>query len=70
MEAGFRIGALLLAQFLEDVLNLANLVLRALARVHVGDVDDGFFLRLQHLDDFVGVGGRVEDVADIELLEV
>jgi hypothetical protein len=33
-------------------------------------VDDGLFLRVEDRDYFVGVVRRVEDVADIELLEI
>jgi len=33
-------------------------------------VDDGLFLRVEDRDYFFGVVRRVEDVADIELLEI
>ena len=70
LEAGRRVDALPLAQLLDDVLHLLDLVLRALARVDVRDVDDRLLGRVEHLQDVVDVGAGVEEVADVELLQV
>ena len=70
LETRFRIGALPFAELFEDVLDLLDLVPEGFPRIDVGDVDDGLLLRIQDLDDFVGVAVGVEDVADVELLEV
>ena len=64
------VDALPLAQRLDDVLDLPHLVLRAFARIDVGDVDDGLLGRVEHLQDVVDVGAAVEEVADVELLQV
>ena len=58
------------AQRLDDVLHLLDLVLRALARIDVGDVDDRLLRRVQHLQNVVGVGVRIEEIADVELLQI
>jgi hypothetical protein len=52
------------------VLHLAHLVLRALARIDVGNVDDGLLGRVEDVEDVVDVRPAVEEVADVELLEV
>ena len=70
LEAGRGVGALPLAQLLDDVLDLPDLVLRALARIDVRDVDDRLLGRVEHLQDVVDVGARVEEIADVELLQV
>ena len=70
MKARFGIGALPFAQFLNDVLHFADLVLGALAGVDVGNVQDGFLFGVEHLHDGVGVVTRIEVVANVELLEV
>ena len=41
-----------------DFVGLAQLVLSALARVDVGDVDDGFLVGVEHLHDGVECSGR------------
>ena len=58
------------AQRLDDVLHLLDLVLRALARIDVGDVDDRLLGRVQYLQNVVGVGVRIEEVTDVELLQI
>ena len=58
------------AQRLDDVLHLLDLVLRALARIDVGDVDDRLLGRIQYLQNVVGVGVRIEEIADVELLQI
>ena len=57
MKARFGIGALPFAQFLNDVLHFADLVLGAFARVDVGNVQDGFLVGVEHLHDGVGSWG-------------
>ena len=56
LEAGRGVGALPLAQLLDDVLDFLDLVLRALARIDVRDVDDRLLGRVEHLQDVVGIG--------------
>ena len=70
LEAGGGVGALPLAQRLDDVLHLPDLVLRALARIDVGDVDNSLLGRVQHGEYVVGIGAGIEEVADVEPLEV
>ncbi len=70
LEAGRRVDALPLAQRLDDVLDLAHLVLRALARIDIGDVDDGLLCRVEHLEDVIDIRPAVKEVADVELLQV
>ena len=55
LEAGRGVGALPIAQLLDDVLDLPDLVLRALARIDVRDVNDRLLARIQHLQDVVGI---------------
>ena len=59
-----------LAQLADDVLDLLDLVLGALAGVDVGDVDDGLLGRVEHLQDVVDIRAAIEEVADVEALEV
>ena len=70
LEPGSRIGALPVAELLDDVLDLADLVLGALARVDVGDVDDRLLVRVEHPQDVVGIVPRVEEIADVEPLQI
>ena len=56
LKAGRRVGALPFAQFLDDVFDLLDLVLRALARIDVRDVDDRFLGGVEHLQNVVGIG--------------
>ena len=70
LEAGRGVGALPFAQLLDDVLHLPDLVLRAFARIDVGDVDDRLLGRVEHLEDVIGVGPDVEEIADVELLQI
>ncbi|MNN08175.1 hypothetical protein D3C81_1210250 [compost metagenome] len=70
LEACHRVDALPLTQFLDDVLHLPDLVLGAFSGVHVRDVDDGFLGGVEHLEDVVGVGARVEVVTDVQFLQV
>ena len=52
------------------MLHLAHLVLRALARIDVGNVDDGFLGWVEHRKDVVDVGAAVEEVADLQVLQM
>jgi hypothetical protein len=56
LEAGHGIGALPLAKFFNDVLDLFYLVLGALARVDARDMDDRFFRQVENFQDVVGIG--------------
>jgi len=55
LEARHRVSALPHTQLLDDVLHLTDLVLGALTGVYVGDVENGLFVRVEHLEDVVGV---------------
>ena len=70
MKAGHRIGALPFAKRVEDVLDLAMLVLGAFARVHIRDVQDGLLRGVQHPQDVVDIGAVVEEIADVEVLQI
>src|SRR5581483_1136234 len=69
LEPGLLVHALPFTQGFDDVLHLPHLVLRALARIHVGDMDDSFLARIEHLEDVIDVGTRIEKIADVELLQ-
>ena len=51
MKASVGVHALPRTQAVHDLVHLALLVLQALTRIHVGDVDDGFECWVQHLVD-------------------
>ena len=70
LEAGRRVDALPFTQRLDDVLHFPHLVLRALARIDVRDVNDGLLGRVEDVEDVIDVRPAVEKVADVELLEV
>ena len=70
LESGRGVDSLPFAERADDVLHLLHLVLRALARIDVGDVDDGLLGRVEHLEDVIDVRAAVEEIADVELLEV
>ena len=57
-------------QRLDDVLHFPHLVLRALARIDIRDVDDGLLVGIEDVEDVIDVRPAVEEVADVELLEV
>ena len=69
MEAGVGVHTLPRTQAVHDLVHLALLVLQALTRIHVGDVDDGFECRVQHLVDRINVGPGVEEVTDVQRFE-
>ena len=52
------------------MLDLLDLVLRAFARIDVRDVDDRLLGGIEHLQDVVGIGAGVEEIADVELLQI
>ncbi|MNT66970.1 hypothetical protein D3C72_2050740 [compost metagenome] len=52
-----------------DFIDLALLVLEALAGIHIGNMDDGFQCRVQHLGDGINVAACIEEVADVQRLE-
>ena len=52
------------------MLDLANLILRALPRVDIRDVNNGFLSRVEHLEDVIGVGAGIKVITDVELLQV
>ena len=70
LEPGDGVGTLPLAQLLDDVFDFLDLVLGALARIDTRNVDDGFFVRREYLEDVVCPGAGVEEITDIELLQV
>ncbi len=70
LKPGLRVSTLPFAQFLDDVLYLADFVFGALAGVDVGNVQNSFLVGVEHRHDFVGVAPGVEVVTDIELFEV
>ena len=70
LKAGLGVRPLPIAQLLEDVLDLPDLVLRALPRIHARDVDDRLLAQVEDLQDVVRVAPGVEEVADVELLQV
>lgn len=70
LEAGCGINAVPRAQHLDDVLHLPHLVLRALTRIDIGNVDDGLLVRVENIEDVIDVRPAVEEIADVELLEV
>lgn len=47
-----------------------NFILRALARIDVGYMDNGLLVRIEDIKDVIDVGATVEEVADVKLLEV
>ena len=59
-----------IAKLAENVLHLFDFILRALARIDVGNMDNGLLVRIEYIEDVIDVGATVEEVADIELLEV
>src|SRR5690606_35762578 len=59
-----------IAKLAENVLDFLDLVLRALARIDVGNVDDGLLGGIEDIEDVINIGAAVEEVADVELLEV
>ncbi|MNZ82537.1 hypothetical protein D3C78_1012360 [compost metagenome] len=69
MEAGGLVDTLPIAQRTHDLVDLAFLVLEALAGIYVWNVDDGFQRRIQHLGDRIYVPPGVEEVANIQRLE-
>ena len=70
LEAARRIGSLPLAQFLDDVLDLLDLVLGALPRIDVRDVNDRLLVRIEHFQHVVGITPCVEEIADVEPLQM
>ena len=70
LEAGGGVGPLPFAQFLDDVLDLPDFVLRALARIDAGDVNDRLLGRVENVEDVVGIGAGIEEIADVELLQI
>ena len=52
------------------MLDLFNLVLRALPRIHIGDVNNRLLRWVKYAQNFVRVRAAVEVVADIQLLQV
>ena len=70
LEAGRGVDPLPFAQLLDDVLDLPDLVLRAFARIDARDVDDRLLGRVEHLQDVVGIGAGIEEIADVELLQI
>ncbi len=55
LKSGRGIGALPFAQLAKDVLDFLDLVLGALSRIDVGDVDDGLLGRVEHLQKVIRV---------------
>ena len=66
LESGSWIGALPLAQLLDNVFDLPDFVFGALAGIDVGDVDDRLPVWIEHPQDVVGVISCVEEITDVE----
>jgi hypothetical protein len=69
MKSCFGIRSLPVAQLVDYVLYFFDFVLCAFARIDVRNMDDGFFIGVQHAQDFVAIGACVKVIADIQLLE-
>lgn len=59
-----------IAKLAKNMLHFLDFILRALARIDVGYMDNGLFVRIEDIKDVIDVGATVKEVADIELLEV
>ena len=70
LESCRGVDPLPLAQCPDDVLHFPDLVLRAFARIDVGDVDDGLFGRVEDVQDVIDIRAAIEEVADVELLQI
>ena len=70
LESCRGVDPLPLAQCLDDVLHFPHLVLRALARIDIRDVDDGLLGRVEDVQDVIDVRAGIEEIADVELLQV
>ena len=69
MKTGGGVDAFPLAQAVHDLIDLQLLVFEAFAGVDVGDVDDGFERRVQHLGHRIHILAGVEKVANVQRLE-
>src|SRR5690625_913631 len=70
LEARNWVDALPFAEFFDDVFHFPDLVFGAFVALHAGDVDDGFLVGVEHVEDLIKVGAGVEVVPDVEVLEV
>ena len=70
LEARRGVRTLPVAQLIDDVLDFPMLVLRAFARIDARDMDDGLLVRVENLEDVVRIRTRVEEIADVELLQI
>lgn len=59
-----------IAKLAKNMFHFLNFILRALARIDVGYMDNGLLVRIEDIKDVIDVGATVEEVADVELLEV
>ena len=69
LKPGHLVDALPLAQGVDDVLDLLVLVLGALSGVHRGNVQDGLFRRVQHLQDVVGITAGIKEITNVQPLQ-
>ena len=59
-----------LTQLMSDVLHLLDFIFCTLSRVHVRNVNNGFLVRIQHLQNLIRIRARIKIITNVQTLQI